>query len=194
MGVWVIGQWATRTRAPWFRFNGRGEDELGLFSILVYTLVGKVELLMHILGYLYATAGLDALGASMIPYLMVLATNDHACVNVDVERLRDLVCLARRGTFRLARRVNPRVAPFATAPHPTHPRQHLLTISPATRLPTTMSAEEEPSQSGYEDGHAGGPGAPTPLGALEGVAGLTKRDIQLFVDGGYNTVESVAYT
>ncbi|KAK1033513.1 RecA recombinase Rhp51, partial [Friedmanniomyces endolithicus] len=57
-----------------------------------------------------------------------------------------------------------------------------------------MSAEEEPSQSGYEDGHAGGPGAPTPLGALEGVAGLTKRDIQLFIDGGYNTVESVAYT
>jgi DNA repair protein RAD51 len=26
------------------------------------------------------------------------------------------------------------------------------------------------------------------------MAGLTKRDIQLFVDGGYNTVESVAYT
>jgi DNA repair protein RAD51 len=26
------------------------------------------------------------------------------------------------------------------------------------------------------------------------VAGLTKRDIQLFVDAGYNTVESVAYT
>lgn len=29
---------------------------------------------------------------------------------------------------------------------------------------------------------------------LQGVAGLTKRDIQLVVDGGYNTVESVAYT
>jgi DNA repair protein RAD51 len=28
----------------------------------------------------------------------------------------------------------------------------------------------------------------------QGVAGLTKRDIQLIVDGGYNTVESVAYT
>jgi hypothetical protein len=28
----------------------------------------------------------------------------------------------------------------------------------------------------------------------KGVAGLTKRDIQLIVDGGYNTVESVAYT
>jgi len=26
------------------------------------------------------------------------------------------------------------------------------------------------------------------------VAGLTKRDIQLIVDGGYNTVEAVAYT
>ncbi|KAF2484270.1 Rad51-domain-containing protein [Neohortaea acidophila] len=57
-----------------------------------------------------------------------------------------------------------------------------------------MSAEEEQSQSGYDDGLAGGPGAPTPLSALEGIAGLTKRDIQLFIDGGYNTVESVAYT
>ena len=28
----------------------------------------------------------------------------------------------------------------------------------------------------------------------QGIAGLTKRDIQLVVDGGYNTVESVAYT
>jgi DNA repair protein RAD51 len=28
----------------------------------------------------------------------------------------------------------------------------------------------------------------------QGVSGLTKRDIQLIVDGGYNTVESVAYT
>lgn len=57
-----------------------------------------------------------------------------------------------------------------------------------------MSAEDEQSQSGYEDGLAGGPGAPTPLSALEGMSGLSKRDIQLFVDGGYNTVESVAYT
>lgn len=57
-----------------------------------------------------------------------------------------------------------------------------------------MSAEDEQSQSGYEEGAAGGPGAPTPLSALEGLAGLTKRDIQLFVDGGYYTVESVAYT
>ena len=29
---------------------------------------------------------------------------------------------------------------------------------------------------------------------LQGVSGLSKRDIQLFVDAGYNTVESVAYT
>ena len=58
----------------------------------------------------------------------------------------------------------------------------------------TMSADEEVDQTGYEDGAAGGPGAPTPLTALEGVAGFTKRDIQLFVDAGYYTVESVAYT
>lgn len=32
------------------------------------------------------------------------------------------------------------------------------------------------------------------LKCLQGVAGLTKRDIQLVVDGGYHTVESVAYT
>lgn len=58
-----------------------------------------------------------------------------------------------------------------------------------------MSAEDEAqSQSGYEEGAAGGPGAPTPLSALEGVGGLSKRDIQLFIDGGYYTVESVAYT
>lgn len=54
--------------------------------------------------------------------------------------------------------------------------------------------DEEQSQSGYEDGMAGGPGAPTPLTQLEGISGLTKRDIQLFVDAGYNTVEAVAYT
>lgn len=29
---------------------------------------------------------------------------------------------------------------------------------------------------------------------VQGIAGLTKRDIQLIVDGGFNTVESVAYT
>jgi len=56
-----------------------------------------------------------------------------------------------------------------------------------------MSAEDTQSQSGLEEG-TGGPGAPTPLSALEGVNGLTKRDIQLIVDGGFNTVEAVAYT
>jgi DNA repair protein RAD51 len=44
----------------------------------------------------------------------------------------------------------------------------------------------------YEMG--GGPGAPTPLSALVGVAGLTDRDIKLVADGGYHTVESIAYT
>lgn len=71
--------------------------------------------------------------------------------------------------------------------------------------------EYDPAQDG-EDGSMTGPGAPTPLTALEvgsnspcriclltivcvkGIAGLTKRDIQLVVDGGFNTVESVAYT
>lgn len=32
---------------------------------------------------------------------------------------------------------------------------------------STMSAEEAQPESGYEDGGAGGPGAPTPLAALE---------------------------
>lgn len=59
-----------------------------------------------------------------------------------------------------------------------------------------MTSQDLPStQSGHDDeSGVGGPGAPTPLSALEGVAGLTKRDIQLIVDGGFNTVESVAYT
>lgn len=29
---------------------------------------------------------------------------------------------------------------------------------------------------------------------LQGINGITKRDVQLIVDGGYNTVEAVAYT
>ena len=57
-----------------------------------------------------------------------------------------------------------------------------------------MSAEDEQSQSGYEDGNPGGPGAPMPLSTLEGVNGLTARDIKLIVVGGYNTVEAIAYT
>jgi DNA repair protein RAD51 len=57
----------------------------------------------------------------------------------------------------------------------------------------TMSASDEQSQSGYDDG-PGGPGAPTTLTALEGVNGLTARDIKIIMEAGYNTVESVAYT
>ncbi|KAL7922899.1 hypothetical protein ACQKWADRAFT_312790 [Trichoderma austrokoningii] len=43
-----------------------------------------------------------------------------------------------------------------------------------------MGAEHDGSQMGDES--ATGPGAPTPLSALEGVAGITKREIQAFVD------------
>lgn len=76
-----------------------------------------------------------------------------------------------------------------------------------------MSEEYEEAQNGDDSGMTG-PGAPTPLSALEvciiliqpnryvqiliqpqqGVGGLTKRDIQLVTDGGFQTVESVAYT
>jgi DNA repair protein RAD51 len=71
-----------------------------------------------------------------------------------------------------------------------------------------MTGEDEQSQS--NDDFQGGPGAPMPLSQLEvcldlwraqneltmmqGINGLTARDIKLFVDAGYNTVESVAYT
>lgn len=54
----------------------------------------------------------------------------------------------------------------------------------------TTAAEQEQ----YDDSGVGGPGAPTPLSALIGVAGMTERDIKLVIDGGYHTVESVAYT
>ena len=53
------------------------------------------------------------------------------------------------------------------------------------------AAETEATQS---EGGNSGPGAPTPLSVLEGVAGLSARDIKLIVDGGFNTIESVAYT
>lgn len=70
-----------------------------------------------------------------------------------------------------------------------------------------MSNEEEQ----YDDSTMGGPGAPTPVSALEvgsksffvpwcvltviqGVNGLTARDIKLVIEGGFNTVESIAYT
>lgn len=54
-----------------------------------------------------------------------------------------------------------------------------------------MSTEEEQQ---YDGDGAQGPGAPTPVTALEGVNGLTARDIKLVVEGGFNTVESIAYT
>ncbi|KAJ5684599.1 DNA recombination/repair protein RecA monomer-monomer interface [Penicillium maclennaniae] len=37
-----------------------------------------------------------------------------------------------------------------------------------------------------------GPGAPTPLSALEGLVGLTARDIKLFVDAGYHTIKGIS--
>ena len=55
-----------------------------------------------------------------------------------------------------------------------------------------MSAEE--GDSGHENGEVTGPGAPMPISQLEGVNGLTARDIKLLVEAGYNTVESIAYT
>lgn len=92
----------------------------------------------------------------------------------------------------------------------------------------TLVSEEYDESANMDESGMPGPGAPTPLTALEvrcnskwlshqaaishywcpflrslltsdrffsqGVAGLTKRDIQLIIDGGYNTVESVAYT
>ncbi|KAL8938253.1 MAG: hypothetical protein Q9216_003993 [Gyalolechia sp. 2 TL-2023] len=58
---------------------------------------------------------------------------------------------------------------------------------------TMSGAEADEAQSVVEDGGQG-PGAPTPLNVLEGVAGLSARDIKLVIDGGFNTVESVAYT
>ncbi|GAW18824.1 hypothetical protein ANO14919_083060 [Xylariales sp. No.14919] len=55
-----------------------------------------------------------------------------------------------------------------------------------------MAEEYEEEMNGEETGITG-PGAPTPVSQLEGLAGLTKRDCQLLMDGGYQTVESVAY-
>lgn len=75
---------------------------------------------------------------------------------------------------------------------------------------TQASTEQGHDDSGYEEGLAGGPGAPMPLtqlavqlpqvihvfadGFCQGQDGLTARDIQLIIDGGYHTVEAVAYT
>ncbi|KAK6366539.1 RecA recombinase Rhp51 [Exophiala oligosperma] len=48
-------------------------------------------------------------------------------------------------------------------------------------------------QDEYDD-MPGGPGAPIPVSQLVGLAGLTDRDIKLVVEGGFHTVESIAYT
>ncbi|KAL2108782.1 hypothetical protein VUR80DRAFT_3378 [Thermomyces stellatus] len=53
---------------------------------------------------------------------------------------------------------------------------------------------EDPTMDDMGDDSGMAPGAPTPLTALEGIAGLTKRDIQTVMEGGLRTVESVAYT
>jgi DNA repair protein RAD51 len=56
-----------------------------------------------------------------------------------------------------------------------------------------MAGEDEIHDIQDENG-PGGPGAPMALCQLEGINGLTPRDIKLFVDAGYHTVESIAYT
>ncbi|MCJ1333777.1 recombinase rad51 [Thelotrema lepadinum] len=56
-----------------------------------------------------------------------------------------------------------------------------------------MSAEDAESQAGYDE-DALPPGAPTPLSKLEGIGGISARDVKMMLEGGYNTVESVAYT
>ncbi|EXJ59041.1 DNA repair protein rhp51 [Cladophialophora yegresii CBS 114405] len=57
----------------------------------------------------------------------------------------------------------------------------------------TQVEDNEAPQDEYED-MPGGPGAPIPISQLIGVAGLSERDIKLVVEGGYHTVESIAYT
>lgn len=75
---------------------------------------------------------------------------------------------------------------------------------------TQTDTEQGHEDSGFDEGLAGGPGAPMPLSQLavctvesqqisvltnsQGQDGLTARDIQLVIDGGYHTVEAVAYT
>jgi DNA repair protein RAD51 len=57
-----------------------------------------------------------------------------------------------------------------------------------------MAGEDDQVQDTYEDNGGIGPGAPMPISQLEGMNGLTSRDIKLFLEGGYHTVESIAYT
>ncbi|KIW10367.1 DNA repair protein rhp51 [Exophiala spinifera] len=57
----------------------------------------------------------------------------------------------------------------------------------------TQADNSDTVQDEYED-MPGGPGAPIPVSQLVGLAGLTDRDIKLVVEGGFHTVESIAYT
>ncbi|RMD44702.1 hypothetical protein DV735_g430, partial [Chaetothyriales sp. CBS 134920] len=57
----------------------------------------------------------------------------------------------------------------------------------------TQTEEAEVAQDEY-DNMGGGPGAPLPIAHLVGQAGLTDRDIKLMIEGGYHTVESIAYS
>ncbi|KAL0637494.1 RecA recombinase Rhp51 [Maublancomyces gigas] len=56
-----------------------------------------------------------------------------------------------------------------------------------------MSGEGQDDQLDDNASQFGGPGAPTPLGQLEG-NGISARDIKAVIEAGYNTVEAVAYT
>ena len=73
----------------------------------------------------------------------------------------------------------------------------------------TQTEAAEAPQDDYEQ-MPGGPGAPLPIAQLavsshgpicgnltnlvQGQAGLTDRDIKLMVEGGFHTVESIAYS
>lgn len=75
----------------------------------------------------------------------------------------------------------------------------------------TQLDHAETPQDDYEE-MPGGPGAPIPISQLvvssrespslllpcthvvQGVSGLTDRDIKLVIEGGFHTVESIAYT
>ena len=57
-----------------------------------------------------------------------------------------------------------------------------------------MTQGSAAEQNEHDEGGAGGPGAPTPLAALVGMSGLTDRDVKLLIEGGFHTVEAIAYT
>ncbi|EXJ85277.1 DNA repair protein rhp51 [Capronia epimyces CBS 606.96] len=57
---------------------------------------------------------------------------------------------------------------------------------------TQIESADTPHED-YEE-MPGGPGAPIPVAQLVGVSGLTDRDIKLVIEGGFHTVESIAYT